>query len=75
MSFKLFDQGITPDRIKRFKEQQAEQERAAQEANAFGETEHILSMLRFIEAGKKALAQLPEPPCPIQRKPLSNLLR
>jgi hypothetical protein len=75
MSYSLFDQGITAEEIQWFKEQRAELERAEQEVKALDQVEPMRSILRFTEADQKVLDQLPQPPCPIKRKPLSNLLR
>jgi hypothetical protein len=61
MSFRLFEEGYTPQEIKRFKEQRREREREQAEQQARDEAEPMLAMLRFLDGHQNDWAHLRDP--------------
>jgi hypothetical protein len=58
MSYKLFDQGYTPEEIKLMKESKSAEDHTMEELRRWKESEHVLNILRKIEASQREFTKM-----------------
>jgi len=58
MSYKLFDQGLSPQEIQKIKKAKGAEDKTMDDLRKWKESEHVLNILRTIKASEKALTKL-----------------
>ena len=58
MSFKLFDQGVCPDEIRKMKKANGAEDHAMEQLRKWKESEHVLNILRTIRVSEREMTKL-----------------